>query len=149
MRQQIGNRNSEPEEAGWLARGKFRDLPHVSDLHYPKGMTLWACPIVFIHMYLFPSNKHFTCFNTFCGNFFMEIYLLQSWQARALSLATVPSNTVTGTWHPYWRSLTLIAGWELKSCFSPWCGWGHLISAPGLGQQAPDSGSPALSAILT
>ena len=77
-----------------------------SDRSYRESTTLSLSPpmCLFTQTVLFPSNRHFTCFATFCllsGSSF-----LHSWKARAFSLAT-------GSW---WSS-----GWDLVlGCKQPW-----------------------------
>ena len=80
---EIPNMDSEPDKSKWLAKGNPEEMPHISDLNCHRLCHL--SPPVCVSTYailLFPPDKHFTCFITFCfcGNSF-----LQSQRARALS----------------------------------------------------------------
>ena len=97
----IGQRN--PEE-----------MPHISDLNYHEGRTLWVrrlCVYPRVLYSFFLLINTFTCFTTFrlCGNSF-----LQSRRARALSLT---AGLVVRIWCSQCCNPTSISGREPKPCF--------------------------------
>ena len=87
---------------------KWFKLPRRQD-----SLSESACVSLYTYCTLFPPNKHFTCFTTFClcGSSF-----LQSQRARALSLAT---GLVARIQCSHCLGLTPISGRELKPCFKP------------------------------
>ena len=86
-------------------RGWLRDL-------------LFESAHVSIHTYytLFPPNKHFTFFTTFC--FFVEIHFHKADDPGSCHWPLVPGRLVARILHSHCCDPTSVSG--LKSCFRPW-----------------------------
>ena len=74
--------NTEPGKARWLARENWKEMSHISDSNYHEGGILSLSPPVCICtcIFFFLPSKHL----------FLSDSFLQSWRAKALSLATGP-----------------------------------------------------------
>ena len=106
----IPNTDSEPGKARWFVKGNPEGMPHKSNLNHHEGSTLSEPACVSSTCTLFPLNKYFTCFTIFClcGNSF-----LQSWRARALSLAShlrvrIPHSLLQPKLNLWWGTETLL-----------------------------------------
>ena len=129
------NMDSESGKARWSARGNPEEIPHMSDSSYHEGATLSLSPPVCLSTHtLFPPNKHFTCFTTFC--LFVGIHFYKADRPGALSLATGPRGLVARIQLSHWRGLTSISGWGNEILLQAAAGRGHprtlpLASSPG------------------
>ena len=82
------NTDSEPGKARWLAKGNAEEMPHVSDSNYHEGTILSLSQPVWVYshvLFFLLINTLLVSLLSPSGNLF-----IQSWRARALSLATGP-----------------------------------------------------------
>ena len=78
-------------------------------------LSLRAHPCVYPHVSLFPPNKHFTCFTTFC--LCVKIHFCTADGPGAYHQPLVPGGLVARIQCSHCCSQTSFSSWELKSCF--------------------------------
>ena len=87
-------------------------MSHISDSNYHKGATLSEPTCVSITGTIFPSNKHSTCFTSFC--LFVEIYFYKVDGPGPCRWPLVPGGLVAGIQCSHCRGLTSVSGQGTK-----------------------------------
>ena len=124
----ISKMDSEPGKSEWLAKWKWREMSHKSNLNCHKGVTqqvsLWVCCCVYLHilysLLLLINTVLLSLFSLFVG-----ILLLQSWKARSWSLTT---GLQARTWCSYCGDPTSLSGEGPETLLQATAGRGHLTS---------------------
>ena len=100
------------------ALGNPEEISHKSDLSCHEGVTLsLSPPLCLCTGTLFPPNKHFTRFTTFC--LYVEIHFCTADGPGPCHRPLVPGGLVARIQCSRYPSLTSVSGPELKSIFKP------------------------------